>query len=139
MALVRWSPLFSRMMADASDLWDDHGLPMNSRLGTGLEVYEDEAEVVVKANVAGVPENDIDVTFEKGILKISAKSSLEEKSEGRTHYARSSWEYNYTVAVPGMIDMSAEPKAEVEDGVVVIRFPKSKASLPKKLSVSRKS
>ncbi len=139
MALVRWNPLFSRLLSDWPEAWGDEMAPLTTSAGSGLEVYEDETEVVVKANVAGVPEKDIDITFEKGMLKISAQATKEEGDEKRTHYARSSWDYNYTVAVPGMIDLNAEPKAEVADGVVTISFAKSKASLPKKVTVSRKA
>jgi HSP20 family protein len=126
-------------MTDWPEMIGDDLTPMAAHAGSGLEVYEDEGEVVVKANVAGVPEKEIDVTFEKGVLKISAKAAKEEQDEKRTHYARSSWEYAYTVAVPGMIDFGAEPKAEVDNGVVMVRFPKAKAALPKKLTVSKKS
>ena len=138
MSLVRWSPL-SSMLNQWPDLWDDDVFPTNSGGHNNLDVYETEAEVVVKANVAGVKEEDIDVTFEKGVLWIKASRTQEEGEEDKKHYSKSSWSYSYKVGVPGTIDHAKEPKAEIEDGVVTIVFAKAESSKPKKLQISRKS
>lgn len=136
MSLVRWNPVFSRMLAQWPEQWDDEVLSwQGAGLGTGLEVYETDTESVVRANVAGVKEEDIDLTFEKGVLLITAEREDEKEDEKRTHYARTSWEYSYKVAVPGMIDHNLDPEAELKDGVLTIRFQKSKASQPKKLKI----
>ncbi len=137
MSLIRWSPAFSRMLAQWPDQWDDEMMSWSSPAqGTGLEVYETETEVVVKANVAGVKEDQVDLTFEKGVLLITAENEEESEEDKRVHYARTSWEYSYKVAVPGMLDHNAEPSAELKNGVLTIRFAKSKASQPKKLKIS---
>lgn len=132
MALVRWSPL--------SSIWDDASLVSNpiSLDTTNLDVFETEDEVVVKANVAGVEPNEVDVTFEKGVLWIRAERTETDNDTERKYYSRSSRSYSYKVAVPGMIDHGQEPTAEVEDGIVTISFKKAEASKPKKLAVKRK-
>lgn len=136
MAIVRYQPLFSRMLSQWPH-WDEDLLPFPSAQ-RGLEVYETEKEVVVKANVAGVPEEKIELTFEKGVLTIAAQAEEEDQSD-RTHYSRTSWSYNYTVAVPGDVDHKREPKAETENGVLTVTFAKSEQSQPKKLKVVRKA
>lgn len=141
MALVRWSPL-TRALSQWPEAWDDDffSLPSPGRAG-GLDLYETEKQVVVKAVVAGVPEDKIDLTFEKGLLTISASLENEEqqeKEEGRTYYARSSRNYSYSVRVPRDVDMTSDPSVDLEDGMLTVTFEKSQAAQPRKLEVRKK-
>lgn len=139
MALIRWNPGATRALSRWPDLWDDDLFPsMRTLTNTGLEVYETEKEVVVKANVAGVPDDKVEVTFEKGVLYITAEAEQEDKDEGKTHYSKNSWSYSYRVAVPGEIDHSAEPVAEVDNGVLTVTFQKSVQAQPRTLKVTRR-
>lgn len=125
------------MLSQWPDLWDEDMLTDLST-GRGLDVYETKDDVVVRANVAGVRENDIDITFEKGVLWIKAARVEEEDSHDKKHYSKSSWNYSYKVAVPGTLDMSHEPEAEIEDGMITVKFKKSEVMKPKKLTVKKK-
>jgi HSP20 family protein len=139
MAIVRWSPFFNRALSQWPDLWDDDLIStLNSHRGSNLDVFETDNEVVVRANVAGVSEDDLDITFEKGVLWIKAEKSEEEDDTNKKHYSKSSWSYSYKVAVPGMIDLSDEPSVDLKDGVLVVTFKKAEASKPKKLIVNKK-
>lgn len=40
--------------------------------------------------------------------------------------------------MPGNIDVKKEPKAEIEKGVVEVRFAKAEEAKPKKITVKRK-
>lgn len=135
MAIVRWNPFLSPI-SRWSNFWDDEDLSeMTTTATNNLDVYETAEDVIVKANVAGVPAEKIDVTFEKGMLFITAQVDEEQAGEDKKTYSRSSWRYNYRVAVPGMLDQNAEPSAEVEDGVITLKFKKAEQSKPKKLAV----
>ncbi len=139
MSLVRWTP-FSSMLSRWPDFWDDDdfgNLPI-TRASNSLDVYETENEVVVKANVAGIPADKVDITFEKGVLWISAKAEIKDEDKSKKYFSSSSWDYSYKVAVPGMIDLNQEPDAVVENGVVTVTFKKAEASKPKKLVVKSK-
>ena len=129
----------NRMLSQWPDLWDDEifqGASVST--SNNLDVYETEEEVVVRANIAGVPEDDIDMTFEKGVLWIKASAQKEEDDEKKKHHSRSSWSYSYKIAVPGMLDFNHDPEATVDNGVVTITFKKSEGSKPKKLSIKKK-
>lgn len=137
MAIVRWNPLFSRSLSQWPDLWDDDLFDsMGNQASSNLDVYETENEVVIRANVAGVQEDDVDITFEKGVLWIKADRQ-EESDDQKKHYSKSSWNYSYKVAVPGMLDHTQEPEVELEKGMLTITFKKAEASKPKKLSVKK--
>lgn len=139
MSLVRWSPLASSALSRWPSIWDDDELStFMSQTANNLEVYETDDEVVVKANVAGVPTESVDVTFEKGVLWIKAEQTQESDDKQKKHYSKSSWSYSYKVAVPGQIDHGREPEALVKDGVLTISFKKAEASKPRKLTIKAK-
>lgn len=137
MAIVRWSPFLNQALNQWPDLWDDALNTVGNIASNNLDVYETENEVTVRANVAGVSEKDVDITFEKGVLWIKAERSEQESDDKKKHFSRSSWSYSYKVAVPGMLDMNVDPVVELRDGMLVITFKKSAASKPRKLNISK--
>lgn len=132
MTIVRFDP--TRALLRWPNIWDDEDfLPTAS---DNLDVYETKDEVVVKAAVAGVNPDKVDVTFEKGVLTITGAEESEEK-EDKKYYRKSSRSYSYRVAVPGNIDLSIEPEAKVEHGVIKISFKKAEEAKPKKITVMK--
>ncbi len=133
MAIVRWDPF--RNLTRWPSVWDEDDWGLPSSTPTQLDVYETENEVVVKANVAGVNDEKVNLTCEKGVLTIGAEAS-EEHHEGKKYYQKATRSYSYRVAVPGNIDMKAEPRAEVDKGVVTVTFAKAPEDKPKKIAVT---
>ena len=135
MAINQWRPLSK--FTSWPDLWDNSDLAAwFNQPSTKLDVYETEDEVKVEADVAGVQADDIDLTFEDGVLWIKADRTVQQGDQDKKHYRKSSWSYNYKVAVPGKVDLEQEPTAEVEDGVLTVTFKKAEASKPRKLTVT---
>ncbi|HYD35740.1 MAG TPA: Hsp20/alpha crystallin family protein [Vitreimonas sp.] len=134
MSLVRLNPLVSTLNR-WPNIWDDDFFSDLNTASHNLDVYETDDEVVVKANVAGVAADKVDITFEKGVLWIKAEAEEEKSDKQKKHYSKSSWNYSYKIAVPGMLDFNHEPQATVTDGVVTITFKKAEASKPRKLQV----
>lgn len=140
MAIIRWEPfrLFPRWGRWPS-LWDEEeDWPEVSASGRGLDVYETGDQVVVKAAVPGVDPKKVEVTYEDGRLWV--KAEVEEEEKGRKYYRKSARSFNYSLDVPN-VDPAAGPRsAEVEDGVLVVTFtktrPKKKA---KKITVEAKA
>lgn len=118
-------------------LVDDEDWGYMSNLPSGLSLSEDSKNVFAEAAIPGVDPKDVDITFEKGIVKITASSKKEEK-EGRKFWKRSQSEFSYQFSVPADVDMSQDPEAEVKDGVVRLVFAKSPKSQPKKITIKAK-
>lgn len=133
MAIVRWDP-FQMMRWPSVWNWDEDAL---SAAGDNLDVYETKDEVVVKANIAGVKPEKVEITFEKGVLWIRAEEE-EETKEGKKYYRKASRSYSYKVAVPGNVDLKTEPNARVDHGVVSVVFKKAEEAKPKKITVKTK-
>lgn len=107
-------------------------LPSTTTL-SGLSISEDDKNVYVEASVPGIEPKNIDVTFSKGILTITAEKEEEEKK--KKYYRRASTSFSYRILVPGEIDANREPKAEAKNGMMVVTFTKLPQSQPKKIAV----
>ena len=139
MAIVRWQPLHIRPWGqwprwfDEGDFWPEASDSMN--------VYETDDEVVVEANVPGIPEKNIDVTVEGGVVTI--RGELEEKEEdakekGKKYFKRMERRsFHYSTTLPCAVKKDAAV-AEVENGVLTLRIPKSEEEKPKRIEVKVK-
>jgi HSP20 family protein len=120
-------------MFDDEDFWPSVG----TSTGSGLEISEDEKNVYIEAVVAGVPDDKVDVTYEKGIITITGRHEEEEKKD-RKIIRKHEKAYSYRAAVPTEVDAD-KIDAEVRSGIVVVTLPKSEAIKPKKVNVKKGS
>jgi HSP20 family protein len=116
------------------NIWDDEDWGI-SPVSDNLDVFETANDVVVRASVAGVDPKKVEITFEKGVLTITAAEEAEEK-EDKKYYKKATRSYSYRVAVPGNIDLTAEPQADVKHGILTVTFKKAEEAKPKKISIS---
>ena len=137
MAIMRMDPfsLFPRHFRFPavfdSDEWPE--VTMNE----GLDVYETDNDVVVKAAVPGVPADKVDITFEDGVLRIKAavEETDEEKKGKKVVYRQQKVSsFDYTTTLPRAVDPE-KISADVSDGVVTVKAPIASAAKPKRISV----
>lgn len=106
-----------------------------------LTVYETDDDVIVKANVAGVPADKVDVSIEGGTVTVKAEheESEEEKKRKKVVYreARKA-RYLYTTSIPCPVKAD-KAEAVVQDGVVTVTVPKEEMAKPKKIKAKAKS
>ena len=134
MAIIRWDPMSSTLRWP--NIWEDDDFGVASANSENLDVYETKDEVVVKANLAGIDPDKVEITFDKGVLTLSGQEESEEK-EGKKYYKKATRSYSYRVAVPGNIDLAAEPEAKVNHGIVSVTFKKAEEEKPKKISIKK--
>lgn len=137
MAIVKINP-FAPWLGDRffPTFEEDDGWPM-VKVTDGLDVYETDKEVVVKAAVPGIPAEKVDVTFEDGVLRIKAEveEAEEEKKAKKVVYRQQKMSYfDYTTTLPRAVDGN-KISAEVNDGVVIVKAPIAEAAKPKKIAV----
>jgi len=137
MNLVHWRPSQS-LLNTWPDFWDDDFFGQNIQ-AKQLNIYENEQDVVVEANVAGVKSDQIDLTFDQGVLWIRANAKEEKTEEKQQKFSRTSWSYSYKVAVPGRLDPRSEPRAELDNGVLKVSFKKEPVVKAKKLNIVNKN
>lgn len=130
MAIVRWDPF---QLMRWPNIWEDEESYLPAA-DNNLDIFETETEVVARANMAGIPEDKVEITFDKGILWIRGQEETQEK-EGKKYYRKATRSYSYKIAIPGNIDLKHEPAAVVKNGVVEITFMKAEEAKPKRISI----
>jgi len=140
MAIIRWEPTFPRWFWRWPNLWEEEEEWPELTVTEGLDVYETENEVVVKAAVPGVPADKVEVTFEDGVLRIRGKveEAEEEKKRKKVVYrAQRMAAFDYTTTLPRAVS-SEKIQAEVKEGVVTVKAPIAAQAKPKKITVKAK-
>ena len=139
MPMIRWNPWnIDRFLEED---WDIPTIPGLSRLvGQGLNLYETDKEIVAEAALPGVPEQNIDITVEEGVVRVVGGVSQEqkEKSKQRSFLSTLSSSYNYSFRLPQGVISDQEPACELADGVLTMRFAKVQKTPPKKLTITKK-
>ncbi len=102
---------------------------------SGLSVSEDEKHVYVEAALPGIKPEEVEVTFEKGVLWIKAEKKEESGDKGKKFYRKATSSFSYRVAVPGNIDESSQPEATIKHGMIHIAFAKTQKTQPKKIPI----
>lgn len=115
--------------------WEGDENWMEALNSSGLSIYEDDTHVHVEAAVPGLSAEEIEVTFEKGILWIKAEKQEEEEDKKRKYHRKSVSNYSYRVAIPGQLDAHSDPEASYQNGIMKISFLKAKQAQPKKIVV----
>lgn len=115
-------------------LEDDWDVSLSNALPSGISISEDEKSIYLDVAVPGVAPKDIDITFEKGLVRIIAQSKKEEQ-DGRKYFKRLQSSFSYQYNVPSDVDMAKDPKTKVEHGVLHLIFEKSQKAQPRKITV----
>ena len=98
-----------------------------------VDVFENGDEVLIIADVPGVPAGAIDVRVENGTLALEAKRATDKVGPA---LAREFDEVDFarTFRIPAGID-TANIKAEAKNGTVLVRLPKIAAVKARKIEV----
>ena len=102
-----------------------------------VDVFEREGDLVIRASVAGVKPDELDIRFEDGRLTIAGtRTTSTEDTEQGTVYRR---EIQYgafarTIQLPERVDVSAI-KATHKEGILEIVVPKPAELQPHKIAV----
>jgi HSP20 family protein len=104
-----------------------------------LEVGESEDEVFVKAQVPGMKREDIQVELSDGSLIIKGEAKEEKEEKKKSYYRRefSYGQFTRRVSLPSGVD-SGKASAELKDGILNIRLPKTEDSKKKSVKLAVK-
>ena len=101
-----------------------------------VDVYEDAHQVVLKLEVPGIKQEDLDVRLENQTLTVKGERKFEkdEKEENFHRIERRYGTFTRTFTLPQTVDTTA-PKAGYEHGVLTIALPKKEAAKPRQVKV----
>ncbi len=102
-----------------------------------LDVYEDKDNFVVKAEVAGMKKEDINISLHDGCLSISGKRKSEGKHEDAEVYRAERFfgRFQRTVTLPAPV-AADKVKAQYKDGILTVTLPKTEEAKPKHIDVN---
>ena len=102
-----------------------------------LDVSEDEKNVIVRASLPGFRKEDVQIEVHDGVLSIKAEQTEEKEESGERFYRkeRRFGSVSRRVALPSAV-REDDAKAELKDGVLILRLPKTKEATPRKISIN---
>jgi len=104
----------------------------------GLSVSEDQKTILVEAAVPGLKPDNIEISLDQGTIWIKGQQAEEEKDKERSYYRKASRLYSYCTSLPESADLSQEPVATYEDGILKVVFSKKESSKPKRIEIKKK-
>jgi HSP20 family protein len=120
-------------------LWRTQGAEQALTASTfvpAVDIYEDEHNIVLTAEVPGVEEKDLDISLESGVLTVSGERKMEnEEKENNFHrIERSYGRFTRSFTLPPTVDEN-NVKAEFNNGVLKITLAKREEAKPKQIKI----
>ena len=98
-----------------------------------VDIYENDEEILLHADLPGVDRQDIDINLDNGRLALSAVRKMTANGAAKwTEFGEV--EYQRTFAVPQSID-TGKINAELKDGVLRLHLPKAEAAKPRQIEI----
>lgn len=132
MVLERWRPSLDIVP------WRYFRMPSDGERGwtPALDVFEKRGNFIIKAELPGIREEDIDLSIAGDTLTIKGekKSENEIDEDDYYHVERLYGSFMRSISLPSNIDTD-KIEAKYEDGVLEISLPKTAGIKPKKVKI----
>ena len=123
--LLSWDPFETQRLA-----------PTQSEFVPRFEVKETDDSLLVRADLPGVAESDLDITLDGDVLTVKGSRSKETKKEGETYYLyeRAYGSFERSFRLPDHAN-EAEIAATLTNGVLELAIPKRPEAKAKKIAI----
>jgi HSP20 family protein len=121
----------------ASPTWPRLDLPKLNDISPSVDIFEENGDMVIKAEMPGIKKEDVDVSVTENMVTISGEKRQEEKVEKRNYHRV---ERNYgsvcrRFQLPEGVN-SDKVKATFQNGVLEVRLPKTKKGKEKEKKIT---
>jgi HSP20 family protein len=149
MALVRWEPvreltsLQNEMNRLFNTFFDTPAAGNGGNGGNGLrrwvpamDLVETDEHFVLKADLPGLDESDVNIEVEDNVLTVSGerRAEHEDKREGYVRVERAYGSFRRSLTLPAGVNPEAV-SANFENGVLEVRIPKPEERKPRKVAI----
>jgi HSP20 family protein len=102
-----------------------------------MDLVEEGDHFVLRADLPGVREEDVNVELEDNVLTISGerKAEHEDRKEGYYRIERAAGRFSRSLTLPEGIDPDSI-EAQFENGVLTVRIPKPEERRPRRVAIS---
>jgi HSP20 family protein len=146
MALIRWEPArelqtiqheMNRLFGTYFDGSGNGENPERRRWVPAMDLVEEGDHFVLRADLPGVSENEVNVELEDHVLTISGErtSEDEERKEGYYRLERASGRFSRSLTLPEGIDPEGV-EAKFDNGVLTVRIPKPQERKPRRVAIN---
>jgi HSP20 family protein len=118
--------------------WDPFVVQESSGFVPTFDVKDTGDTWVLKADVPGVFEKDLDIAVHDGVLTVSGMRSAEERKEGETYslYERRYGSFARSFVLPDAADPE-KIDAKLDGGVLALTIGKRAESKPRKIAIKK--
>jgi HSP20 family protein len=143
MSITRWDPfrevatLQNRVNSLFRDFTEDESTITAARFVPAVDVYEDAQKVVLKLEVPGIEEKDLDVRVENNTLTVKGerKFEKEEKEENFHRIERRYGSFHRAFTLPSTVD-AENIDASYNAGVLKLELKKKAEAQPKQIKIN---
>ena len=143
MDLVRFNPNLS-LSRNINRIFDDFFYPTLRddseksiwKWNPAVDIFQDENNIVVKAELPGINKDDLHVDVKDGVLTIKGERSSDNEVKENNYYNRERTFGRFERSFSLPTDVNSEKiKADYKDGVLKIEIPKPESKKPKKITI----
>ena len=152
MSIIKWRPHAFDPFSDLLDLQNemnrlfDTSLDRSVKKGQSLlgaawapavDIYDNKDSLVIKADLPGLTQKDIDVSVEDDVLTIKGEKKKENeiKEDNYYRFERAYGYFERKFSLPANVDAS-KINAKYKEGVLELKLPKSEEKKPKEIKVN---
>jgi len=143
MAITRWDPfrevaaLQNRVNSLFRDFNEGEGSLTTASFVPAVDIYEDDKKVVLKLEVPGIEEKDLDVSVENNTLMVKGerKFEKEEKEENFHRIERRYGNFYRAFTLPTIVD-AEHVEASYNAGVLKLELKKKPEAQPRQIKVN---
>jgi HSP20 family protein len=102
-----------------------------------MDVVETDEHFVLRADLPGMTENDVNIELEDNVLTVSGERKAEHEQRGEGYYRveRPSGSFSRSLTLPEGVNADAI-QASFDNGVLEVRIPKPEQHKPRKVQIS---
>jgi HSP20 family protein len=147
MALIRWEPTrelqsiqqeMNRLFGTFFDAPEGGGNGEGRRRWIpAMDLTEEGQEFVLRADLPGLREQDVNIEVEDNVLTISGerRSEHEDRKEGYYRVERAAGRFSRSLTLPEGVDPDSI-QARFDNGVLTVRIPKPEERKPRRVAIS---
>ncbi len=137
MAIIRWDPFRVAVLRNTLFGADTESPLTTANFIPAVDIYEDEKKVVLKLEVPGLEEKDLNVSVEKNTLTVKGerKFEKEEKEENFHRIERRYGSFYRAFTLPTTVDTESVA-ASYNAGVLKVELIKKPEAQPKQIKVN---
>ena len=131
-------PLYSpmRLLEEVEEM---AGSAFKTQLTPRVDMYEEDKELVVKAELPGLKKKDVDIRLDGDVLTIKAEKKEEKEVKEETYHAheRRFGQYVRYITLPVRVD-AEKTTATLKKGLLEVRMPRAEGAGTKQIDIKTK-